>query len=183
MLTCTYNDFKIADVAPFILASPFSGELMDILNVGAGRTDEEYKEAQQRQRDELREDSQTDANYFFYAAGLAATCSGILGFRFNFLINVGIFDLLTFYGRRLGENFPAVAEATVVLWIVILCALGFAARKGYRWAFLFGIALYGLDMLALMVTFSIWAFGVHGFFVFRWFQGQKALRDLKRVAG
>jgi hypothetical protein len=156
---------------------------MDILNVGAGRTDEEYKEAKQRQRDELREDSQTDANYFFYAAGLAVTCSGILGFSFNFLINVGVFDLLRLYGRRLGENYPAIADATVFLWIAILCALGFAARKGQRWAFLLGIALYSLDMAALMVTFSIWAFGVHGFFVFRWFQGQKALRDLNQLTG
>jgi hypothetical protein len=101
--------------------------------------------------------------------------------RFNFLINVGIFDLLRLYGRRLGESYPTVAEGTVVMWIVILCALGFAARKGHRWAFLLGIALYSLDMVALLLTFSIWAFGVHGFFVFRWFQGQKALRDLKQL--
>jgi hypothetical protein len=156
---------------------------MDVLNVGAGRTDEEYKEAQQRQRDELREDSQTDANYFFYAAGLAATCSGILPVRFNFLINVGIFDLLAIYGRgRFGESYPAIADGTVALWIVILCALGFAARKGHRWAFLLGIALYGIDMVALLATFSVFAFGVHGFFVFKWFQGQKALRDLNQLA-
>jgi hypothetical protein len=71
---------------------------MDIVNVGAGRTDEEYNEAEQRHRDELREDSQTDATYFFYAAGLAATCSGILPVRINFLINVGLFDLLRLYG-------------------------------------------------------------------------------------
>jgi hypothetical protein len=33
-----------------------------------------------------------------------------------------------------------------------------------------------------MQTLSIWASGVHGFFVFRWFQGQKALKDLKQAA-
>jgi hypothetical protein len=38
--------------------------------------------------------------------------------------------------------------------------------------------LYGADMIALMVMFSLWAFGVHAFFVFRWFQRQKALKDL-----
>jgi len=26
--------------------------------------------------------------------------------------------------------------------------------------------------------FSLWAFGIHAFFVFKWFQGQKALKDL-----
>jgi len=29
-----------------------------------------------------------------------------------------------------------------------------------------------------MVMFSLWAFGLHAFFVFKWFQGQKALKDL-----
>ena len=155
---------------------------MELLNVGAGRTDEEYKEAQKWRSDELREDSQKDANYFFYAAGLAATSSGILPIQIHFLINIGVFDLLGLYGRRFGENLSTVAEGTVVLWIAALCALGFAARKGYRWAFILGIVLYALDMLALMAIFSIWAFGVHGFFVYRWFQGQKALRDLHQMA-
>jgi len=154
---------------------------MQTLNVGAGRTDDEYKEAQERHREELREDSQSDANYFFWAAALAATSSGLFAVRINFLINTGVFDLLRLYGRRFGTNYPTVFESTVVTWLVVLCALGFAARKGHRWAFLAGIVLYGADMVALLATFSIWAFGVHGFFVFRWFQGQKALKDLKQV--
>lgn len=148
---------------------------MQTLNVGAGRTDDEYKEANELHRAELREDSQRDANYFFWAAGLAATSSGILPVKINFLINVGLFDLLSIYGRQLGAIYPVIAESAVGLWLLILCALGFAARKGYRWAFIAGIALYAIDMVALLVTFSIWAFGIHGFFVFRWLQGQKAL--------
>jgi hypothetical protein len=155
---------------------------MQTLNVEAGRTDDEYKEAQQRHREELREESQNDANYFFWAAGLAATCSGIFPVRINFLINIGLFDLLAIYGRQLGTIYPAVAEATVAMWLVVLGVLGFAARKGQRWAFFAGIVLYGADMIALLVTFSVLAFGVHGFFVFRWFQGQKALKDLKETA-
>jgi hypothetical protein len=159
---------------------------MQTLNVGAGRTDLEYKEAQERRREELREDSQSDANYFFYAAGLAAISSGvlpdILPVRINFLINFGMLDLLRLYGRRGSVLDSSVALGTVVLWVIVMCALGFAARKGYRWAFLVGIALYGADMAALMATFSIWAFGVHGFFVFRWFQGQRALKELRQAS-
>ena len=45
-------------------------------------------------------------------------------------------------------------------------------------ASLIGIVLYGADMIALIAMFSLWAFGVHAFFVFRWFQGQKALKDI-----
>ncbi|HVM94627.1 MAG TPA: hypothetical protein VMT67_17525 [Terriglobales bacterium] len=151
---------------------------MDVLNVGAGRTDEEYKHAKEVRRDELREDSHNDANYFFWAAGLAATSSGILPITIHFLINIGVFDLLALYRKHFAGNFQTVAEGTVVMWILVLCGLGFAARKGYRWAFILGIAIYALDMLALLAVFSIWAFGVHGFFVFRWFQGQKALKEL-----
>jgi len=36
-------------------------------------------------------------------------------------------------------------------------------------------------MIALIVTFSLWAFGIHAFFVFKWFQGQKALKDLNEA--
>ena len=63
-------------------------------------------------------------------------------------------------------------------WLVVLVGLGFAGRSGQRWAFLAGMVLYGADMIALMAMFSLWAFGVHAFFVFKWFQGQKALKDL-----
>jgi len=27
--------------------------------------------------------------------------------------------------------------------------------------------------------FSLWAFGIHGFFIFQWFKGQRALGELK----
>jgi hypothetical protein len=33
-------------------------------------------------------------------------------------------------------------------------------------------------MILLIVTFSTWAFGLHAFFLFKWFQGQKALKDM-----
>jgi len=62
--------------------------------------------------------------------------------------------------------------------VVMLIVLGFAGRSGHRWAFLAGVVLYGADMIALTLTFSIWAFGVHAFFVYKWFQEQKALKDL-----
>ena len=79
---------------------------MQTLNVGAGRTDDEYKEAQELHREELREDSQSDANYFFWAAGLAATSSGMLPVRINFLINIGLFDLRASMGGASAKSIP-----------------------------------------------------------------------------
>jgi hypothetical protein len=148
---------------------------MQTLNVGAGQTDNEYNAAEERRRGDLRDDSRSDANYFFWAAGLAAVGSGLLPVRLNIIVSIGAFDLLSLYGKSLG---PVAVDTTVAIWLIAVVALGFAARSGRRWAFLVGIVLYGADMIALIAMFSLWAFGVHAFFVFRWFQGQKALKDI-----
>lgn len=151
---------------------------MQTLNVGAGRSDTEYAAAEEKRRADLRADSVNDANYFFWAAGLAALGTGLLPVRLNIFVTIGTIDLLTFYGRPFGELYPFVVYSAAAIWVLVLVGLGFAARSGYRWAFLAGIALYGADMIALLVTFSIWAFAVHAVFLFKWFQGQKALKDV-----
>ena len=150
---------------------------MQTLNVGAGRTDNEYQAAEEQRRADLLADSRSDANYFFWAAGLAALGTGLLPVRLNILVSIGAIDLLRFYGRPLGQLYPLVMYSAAALWLLAMVALGIAARSGYRWAFLAGMVLYGADMIALIMMFSLWAFGVHAFFVFRWFQGQKALKD------
>lgn len=154
------------------------GSPMQTLNVGAGRTDKEYKEAEEQRRADLGADSRSDANHFFWAAGLAALGTGLLPVRLNVLVSIGVFDLLGFYGRSPSPVYPLAMYVATVAWVVMLIALGFVGRSGHRWAFLVGMVLYGADMVALMITFSLWAFGVHAFFVFKWFQGQKALKDL-----
>jgi hypothetical protein len=152
--------------------------LMQTLNVGAGRTDNEYKAAEAQRRADLRDDSRSDASYFFWAAGLAAFGTGLLPVRLNILVNIGAFDLLRFYGRPLNPLYPLAMYGVAAAWVVALVGLGFAARSGYRWAFLAGMVVYGADMIALIIMFSFLAFGVHAFFVFKWFQGQKTLKDL-----
>ena len=154
---------------------------MQTLNVGAGRTDQEYKAAEDQRRADLRADSRSDANYFFWAAGLAALASGLFPVRINFLVSIGAFDLLGLYDRRLLEGYPLAGDGLVGAWMLVFVGLGFAARAGHRWAFWAGIVLYAADMIALAATFSLWSFGVHAFFVFKWFEGQRALRDLNEA--
>jgi hypothetical protein len=154
---------------------------MQTLNVGAGRTDDEYQVAEEQRRADLLADSRSDANYFFWAAGLAALGTGLLPVRLNILVSIGAIHLLRFYGRPLGQLYPLVMYSAAALWVLAMVTLGIAARSGYRWAFLAGMVLYGADMIALVMMFSLWAFGVHAFFVFRWFRGQKALKDLSQA--
>ena len=154
---------------------------MQTLNVGAGRTDEEHKATEEQRRADLRSDCRDDANYFFWAAGLSALGTGLLPVRLNLLVSIGTVDLLTLYGRPLGPFYPLAVFSLATMWLLVMLGLGFAGRSGHRWAFLAGIAIYAADMIALIVTFSLWAFGIHAFFVFKWFQGQKALKDLNEA--
>lgn len=151
---------------------------MQTLNVGAGRTDNEYRAAEEQRHADLLADSRSDANYFFWAAGLATIGTGLLPVRVIILVSVGAIDLLRVYGGPLGPLYSLALHGAAALWVVALIGLGIAARNAHRWAFLAGMVLYGADMVALIMMFSLWAFGIHAFFVFRWFQGQKALREL-----
>ena len=120
---------------------------MQTLNVGAGRTDKEYKEAEEQRRADLVADSRSDANYFFWAAGLAAIGTGLLPVRLNILVNIGVFDLLGFYGRRLLETRSPLVVRRGGRMDGYLLGLGFVGRSGQRWAFLAGMVLYGADMM------------------------------------
>jgi len=151
---------------------------MQLLNVGAGRTEAEFQHEAELQRDELRADSLSAANTFFYAAALAVLGTGLFFIRINIFVSIGLFDLLTFYGRALGPLYPLALFLAAVAWVAGLVALGFLARHGLRWAFLVGLAIYAVDMCALIIMISFWAFGVHSFFVYRWYQGQKAVKEM-----
>jgi len=155
---------------------------MQTLNVGAGRTDEEYKAAEEQRRADLRNDVQTYGMYFFIAAGLAGLGTGLLVIKLNIIVNIGAFDLLLFYGRDLLQNNFLLFRAAAAIWVGLLVGLGFAARKGQRWAFWVGVILYSADMVPAMLLSMLWgifAVGLHGFFVMQWFKGQKALGELK----
>jgi hypothetical protein len=152
---------------------------MQTLNVGAGRTNDEYKAEEEQHRADLLADSRSAAGYFFVAAALAGLGTGVFLVRLNIVVSIGMVDLLAYYGRPLGPLYPLVVYAIAAGWVLVVAGLGFAARNRQRWAFLAGIALYSVDMLILIPMFSLWAFGLHAFFVFQWFQGQKALKDLK----
>jgi hypothetical protein len=101
----------------------------------------------------------------------------------NIFVSIGAIDLLNLYGGPFGQLLPLVVYSAAATWLVVLLGLGFAGRSGRRWAFWAGMILYGADMIALIVMFSFWAFGVHAFFLFKWFQGQQAAKDFNEASG
>ena len=169
---------------------------MQTLNVGAGRSDQEYQAAEAQRREDLRSDVQGYALYFFIAAGLAALGTGLLPVLIPGLIRLGDFDLLMFlrslvsigsvdvlavYGRGLLSDNILLFRVITAGWVVLLVLMGLAARKNQRWAFWVGVVLYCADMVPVMLMSPLWgvfAVGLHGFFVMQWFKGQKALGEL-----
>jgi hypothetical protein len=173
---------------------------MQTLNVGAGRSDQEYQAAEESRREDLRSDVQTSSFYFFIAAGLAALGTGLLPVLIPGLIRLGDFDLLAWvrsvvaigsfdmlivYGRDLLQDNFLYIRGIAAVWVVLLVLLGLAARKNQRWAFWTGVILYAADLLPLMIMLNLWAIfavGIHGFLILEWFKGQRALGELKQSA-
>ena len=153
---------------------------MQTLNVDSTRSNIEHQAVEEQRRTELLKDAYREANFFFLAAAMAACGTGVALVQLGFFVRVGAIDLLTYYVNGNSNRFLILG--TAVTWVIVLFVLGFIARTGYRTAFFVGIVLYGLDMLLLIATFSIGSFGVHAFFVYRWYLGQKALREAKEIS-
>lgn len=108
---------------------------MQTLNVGAGRTDQEYRAAEESRREELRSEVQTSAFYFFVAAIMAGLGSGVLIIRLPLVVNIGAIDLLFIYGRDLLHGNILLFRMAGTAWIVLVLLLALAARNNHRWAF------------------------------------------------
>src|SRR5258706_4070974 len=152
---------------------------MQTLNVGAGRTDDEYRAAGEQRLADLRDESRGDANYFVWAAGLAALGTGLLPVRVNILVSIGAVDLLRIYGRGLVRIYPFAPYSAAAMWVAAVMALGFAARGGRRWAVVAGVVFFGGGMIAAPATFFFW--GIVGpavvFVVLAW--GEEALSGVE----
>jgi hypothetical protein len=155
---------------------------MQTLGIDAGRTEEERAASRELHQAELRDDVRSSANYFFLAAGFALLTSGVLPLRVALLIDVGMIELLYFYGKQFGADQGLVIALVSLVIISLLVGLGAMARLYTRWPFFVGLILYGADMIALVVTFSFWSLGVHAYFLLKWYQGQRAAAELQRTS-
>lgn len=124
-----------------------------------------------------RRRAQVSGDWFFWIAGVSAV-SSILAFS-----GTGIYSWLGLGTTRLIDSGAAGVPKAAALALDLFAAavyvlFGLFARKGARWAFVAGSALYALDGL-LLLYFRDWlSIAFHAYALFRIFQGFQAAQQL-----
>ncbi len=122
--------------------------------------------------------AQQGGDWFFWIAGLSLVNSILMlvNAPFSFFFGLGTTDFITAYGTGAGAK--GVALVLDVVFAGIFALFGVFARKGQRWAFLVGMLLYVLDGLVCLLFHQYLAAAVHGYALYRLFQGFQAAGHL-----
>ncbi|MDD3803275.1 MAG: hypothetical protein PHW02_02680 [bacterium] len=112
------------------------------------------------------------ASWFFWIAALSVINSVLFMFnlQWNFVIGLGISQILDFVGKSLSETAISGMKYISLIMNVILAALfiliGMFAAKGSRKAFMTGIILYALDSVIFILAFDLLGIGFHIFAIY-----------------
>jgi len=129
------------------------------------------------------------ANWLFLIAGLSVVniVSMVSGSEWVFLGGLGITQLAAAMAMQMGGRVQFVA-LFVTLWATaFFVCLGYFARKGQKWAFITGMALYAVDALLVLYAQAWLMLLFHGFVLFRLYQGYSSCSAMhafdKRYSG
>jgi hypothetical protein len=113
------------------------------------------------------------ANWLFLIGGVSVvnTVSLISGSQWLFLGGLGITEFAAAIAMQFGTKGQLIG-LFVNLWATaFFVCLGFFARKGQKWAFITGMALYAADALVVLFLQQWIMLLFHGFVFFRLYQG------------
>jgi hypothetical protein len=123
------------------------------------------------------------ASWFLAIAGLSILNSVLTlsGTNFHFIFGLGITAIVDAVGRQSGTTGSALS-LVVNLFIggVFLLFWNFA-RRGERWAFLVGMALYAVDGLILVPFKDFLGIAFHAYALFRIYNGMQGLPVLEEL--
>jgi len=138
---------------------------------------------------ELTSRMKRGANNFYWIAALSVINSFILEFGGDSYFVVGLGSTL-FVDSIFVEIAKSFSEGAIVVKIIglaisiviagIVALFGLFANRGKKWAFIVGMALYGLDTL-IMLAFQEWmGLLFHALFLYGLFGGLQALSALNK---
>jgi hypothetical protein len=137
----------------------------------------------------LQRQMKNGAYNFYWIAGLSMITSIIIVFSTqpSFVVGLGVTQFMDITVHNLAETLPnpVLIHGLGLLLDFFLCSVfalcGVLAVRGYRWAFIAGMLLYGLDAILTLVSTDFFGFGFHLFFLWFLFSGLQALNKLKEI--
>jgi hypothetical protein len=123
------------------------------------------------------------ANWFFVIAALSVINSLILlmGGKWNFIVGLGITQVISAIGNQLGPIWKTVAFILSLIAAGFFAFFGAFARKGHKWAFIAGMILYAFDGLLFVLVQDWLGIGFHLFALYCIYKGLQALNGLGRL--
>jgi hypothetical protein len=138
-------------------------------------------------RHQLEERMKSGAHWFYWIAALSLVTSiiSLSGSDWAFMVSLGVTQLIDAVAKGVaaeaGWGFKVVAFVFDVVAAGVFAVLGYFAVKRNQWAFVAGIALYGLDALVCALVGLWFGLAFHAFALFSIFGGYKACTALDEL--
>ncbi len=123
------------------------------------------------------------AGWFLAIAGLSIVNSVLTlgGTHFSFIFGLGITQIVDAIGRQSGATGSTLGLIVNVFIAGVFVLLWDFARKGEKWAFLVGMALYAIDGLILLPFKDYLSAAFHAYALFRIYGGMQGIPALEQV--
>jgi hypothetical protein len=124
------------------------------------------------------------ASWFFWIAGLSVINSIMLLTNTNmkFVVGLGITDIATYLSKDQALTGKILALAVTAAIAGLFVFFGVKARGRKKWAFIFGMVIYGADALLLILGLDYLTIAFHVFALFFLVRGYIALKLLLKAA-
>jgi hypothetical protein len=132
---------------------------------------------------QLQAQVKVGANWFYWIAGLSLvnTLAALSGSTWRFLLGLGITRVIDELGSGMsgpGKVAALVVEAFIAGFFVLL---GSFAGKQNKWAFVVGMALFGLDACISLLAQDWIGLAFHGYALFCIYRGYARLGELNAM--
>lgn len=138
---------------------------------------------------ELEKKIKSSGSWFYWIAALTLinTVVALCGSNWGFVLGLTCTQVIdavvvTIVPQEFSVVSKLAAGAVDLVAIGLFVFLGVMACRKQTWAFALGVALYGLDTLLTLLSFSIISIGIHGWALFSLFMGMKAAQEWKKLS-
>ena len=123
------------------------------------------------------------AGWFLAIAGLSILNSVLTmsGANFHFIFGLGITEIVDGIGRQSGSTGSALGLVVNLFIAGFFLWFWHFGRKGEKWAFLTGMALYVMDALLLIPFKDLLGLAFHAYALYRIYNGMQGIPVLQEI--